>query len=74
METKHENVVAIANEIEDSSLLLNSVFQEQRLLAKISELQRSQDMINSTYYWRRLENLCDAYIQLRNNINGKNIR
>lgn len=74
MEAKHEYVLRVAEEMEDTNSILNQAFQEQRLLARISELQRSQDMINSDYYWRRLENLCNEFLQVKNNSHAKTIR
>lgn len=74
MEAKHEYVLRVAEEMEDTNSVLNQSFQEQRLLARISELQRSQDMVNSDYYWRRLENLCDEFLKIKNNPHAKTIR
>lgn len=64
-EAQKEYILNIAFERESVKTILNPVYQEERLLAQIAELERARSVTNSKYYYGRIETLCREYSDLK---------
>lgn len=66
-EATQNYILNIAFEHESAEHLLNTQLQEERILAQISELERARSIINSKYYYGRINTLCEEYAKLKKN-------
>jgi len=66
-EATKQYILNISYEREGVENILSKQIREERILAQISELERARGIIQSKYYYSRIETLCKEYEKLKKN-------